>query len=201
MNPIINSHFQALGEKYKMKGPFLEVGAAGGQNAILSGTYFKDRADRFAINLIETKQEDGISFVECNSNDMRGTFEDNYFGTVMSNAVLEHDRYFWRSLDEMKRVLAPGGLLVIGAPAFIPLNQTQATVSGLPKGSPATITYEVHARPDYWRFSRQAFNYVVCEGLDLLELRVVSTIPSLVCVGRKPLSTAESSEVDSPASA
>jgi SAM-dependent methyltransferase len=187
MNPIISEHFQTLGEKYKMAGPFLEVGAAGGQHAILSGRYFDQRPDRFAINLIETKQENGISFVECNSNDMRGSFEDNYFGTVMSNAVLEHDQYFWRSLDEMKRVLAPGGLLVIGAPAFIPIEQTKATITGLPEGQTATITYDVHARPDFWRFSRQAFSFVICEGLDMLELRVVSIIPSLVCVARKPL--------------
>jgi SAM-dependent methyltransferase len=104
----------------------------------------------------------------------------------LSNAVLEHDKYFWRSIDEMKRVLAPGGMLVVGAPGFIPLKQTKASISGLGEDSKATITYDVHARPDYWRFSRQAFKSVICEAMQILELRVVGSIPRLVAVAKKP---------------
>jgi SAM-dependent methyltransferase len=183
--PRLHTHFQTLAAKYKMVGPYLEIGAAGGDLSILTGSYFKNRPDRYAINLRQASVGNGVTFIKCNSNDMRGTFADNQFRTVLSNAVLEHDRYFWRSLEEIRRVLAPGGILAIGAPGFIPREQTKATIAGI-KEPMATITYEVHARPDYWRFSRQAFQYVICEGLELLECRVVGQIPRLVAVARKP---------------
>jgi SAM-dependent methyltransferase len=186
MMPQLLNHFQAMGEKYEMAGPYLEVGSAGGPRAILSGRYFKERPDRFAINLLDVQPGKDIAFRKGNANDMHALFPDDKFRTVLSNAVLEHDRYFWRSIEEMKRVLAPGGILALGAPAFIPREQTGVSIAGLPAAARATVTYDVHARPDYWRFSRQAFQDVICEGLELLELRVIGKIPRLVAVARKP---------------
>ena len=46
-------------------------------------------------------------------------FDDESFVLVMSNAVLEHDKHFWLTLAEMKRVTRPGGLMVIGVPGFV----------------------------------------------------------------------------------
>lgn len=186
MHPMLYRHFQEVASKYALKGPFLEIGAAPGGKAILAGAYFKGKNDRFAINLQAQAQESGITFKMCNSNDMQSEFASGQFQSVLSNAVLEHDKYFWRSIDEMKRVLAPGGMLVVGAPGFIPLKQTKASISGLGEDSKATITYDVHARPDYWRFSRQAFKSVICEEMQILELRVVGSIPRLVAVAQKP---------------
>ena len=186
MTPWLQNYFQAIGEKYELSGPYLEVGCGGGPLAILAGRYFRQHADRFAINVVRAKPARGIAFRKGNSNDMRGLFADDSFRTVLSNAVLEHDRYFWRSVGEIKRVLAPGGVLVIGAPAFVPRRLTGLSVLGLPETVPATITYDVHARPDYWRFSRQAFEEVICEGLELLELRVLGKIPRVVAVAKKP---------------
>ena len=60
---------------------------------------------------------DDITAVAGNANDMT-LFEDETFDLVMSNATLEHDKHFWLSLAEVRRVLAPGGLLVIGASGF-----------------------------------------------------------------------------------
>jgi SAM-dependent methyltransferase len=167
MAPELHAHYQRLAEKYKMEGPFLEIGAARGSQSILTGNYFKERPDRIAVNLRDDDREDGIIFYKCNSNDMRGIFPDNRFQTVLSNAVLEHDRYFWRSVEEMRRVLAPGGILAVGAPGFIPREQlhVNAAITGLPAKAPATI---------------------ICEGLEVLELRVVGVIPRLVAVARKP---------------
>ncbi len=48
-----------------------------------------------------------------NANDM-SMFSGGSFDLVMSNAMLEHNPYFWKSIFEMNRVLASGGLLIIG---------------------------------------------------------------------------------------
>ena len=175
----------------RMKGPFLEIGVGHGESAILAGTYFVGKPERFGTNLsemevVEEEDETRIQFVRCNSQDMTHMFADGQFGTVLSNAVIEHDKYFWRSLDEMKRVLAPGGILAVGAPAYIPRSQIQENVISdrVPKG---TVTLDLHSRPDYWRFSPMAFQEVICEGLELLEMQTVLRVPVLVAVARKPL--------------
>jgi SAM-dependent methyltransferase len=187
MNHILYGAFQRCAARYSLEGPYLEIGASPGGKSILAGKYFKDRPDRHAINLNDFAQEGGITFHRMNSNDMSATFRDGQFGAVLSNAVLEHDKRFWLSLAEMKRVLAPGGIMVVAAPGFIRLKHTKATIIGPNGESNATITHEVHARPDYWRFSRQAFSEVVCEGLDILAMRVIDAIPRIMAVARKPL--------------
>jgi len=190
MHPRVNATYQKFAEKYEMKGPFLEIGVGNKDAAILSGSYFLGKPDRFATNLSEKEinQEEGeqIQFVRCNSNDMKGVFADGQFNTILSNAVIEHDKYFWRSLDELKRILAPGGILAIGAPAYVPRKQLKEDINN-DKLAKATITLDMHSAPDYWRFSRMAFKEVICEGLELLEMTVVLRIPILVAVARKPL--------------
>jgi len=191
MHPRVNSTYQKLAEKYEMKGPFLEVGAGHAENAILAGDYFQSKPDRFATNLAEMElvdepDTDKIRFIRCNANDMRDAFADGQFGTVLCNAMIEHDKYFWRSLDEIKRVLAPGGILAIGAPGYVPRKQLKEGINN-DKLNKATITMDVHSAPDYWRFSRMAFKEVICEGLELLEMSVVLRIPVIVAVARKPL--------------
>jgi SAM-dependent methyltransferase len=138
------------------------------------------------MTLPDEPDDTKINFVRCNANDMRDVFADGQFGTVLCNAMIEHDKYFWRSLDEMKRVLAPGGILAIGAPGYVPRKQLSDDLTNdtLDK---ATVTLDVHSAPDYWRFSRMAYKEVICEGLELLDLSVVLRIPILVAVARKPM--------------
>lgn len=79
---MLYRHFQEVASKYALKGPFLEIGASPGGKAILMGAYFKDKNDRFAINLQAQAQESGITFRMCNSNDMRSEFADGQFQTI-----------------------------------------------------------------------------------------------------------------------
>ncbi len=191
MHSRLNDIYQQLAKKYEMQGPFLEVGVGIKEAAILSGSYFQGKPERFATNLsdkeiIDEQDDAKIEFIRCNSNNMKDNFADGQFKTVLSNAVIEHDKYFWRSLDEMKRVLAPGGILAVGAPGYIARKhvKNEMFTSGFKK---ATVTYDVHSVPDYWRFSRMAFREVICEGLDILETFIFGRVPILVAVARKPL--------------
>ena len=84
---------------------------------------------------------------------------------VLCNATLEHDRYFWRSLAEMKRVLRPGGLLVIGVPGYVENPERDHGKS--------THTYRVHYKFDYYRFSEQAVRDVFFEGMLAVEVHAI----------------------------
>jgi len=120
---------------------------------------------------------DDITAVAGNANDMT-LFEDETFDLVLSNATLEHDKHFWLSLAEVRRVLAPGGMLVIGAPGFRKNPERDHGRS--------THTYRVHYRFDYYRFSDQAFREVFFEGMEDVHVQSVLEPPRFIGHGFKP---------------
>lgn len=187
MHPKVHAHFQDVAHRYDVRGPFLEVGAGAGANAVLAGEHFRSGM-RHALNAFhDMKQEDGIVFHKGNANDMRGIFDDEAFGTVVSNATLEHDQFFWRSLSEMKRVLRPGGFLIIGVPGYVPRTEINATISGVAEETgPGTVVFDVHGGPfDYWRFGRDAVEQVFFADMELKELKTILFPPRLIGVGAK----------------
>ncbi|HEY8087536.1 MAG TPA: class I SAM-dependent methyltransferase [Polyangiaceae bacterium] len=78
-------------------------------------------------------------------------FEDGSFDTVMSIQVLEHTPTPQRLVDEMGRVLADGGTLILTAP----------------------FSFRLHEEPhDYFRYSPHGLRVLVEHaGLDVLEVR------------------------------
>jgi SAM-dependent methyltransferase len=154
----------------------LEVGGVMGPKSLLRAPELKG-VERYCLNLVELRSRPGITAVAGNANDMHG-FEDETFDLVMSNATLEHDRHFWLSLAEMRRVLAPGGLLILGAPGYIRNPERD-------RGK-ATDTYRVHYRFDYYRFSEQAFSDVFLEGMEDIAVRPILSPPRIIGFGFKP---------------
>jgi len=69
-------------------------------------------------------------------------FGDQTFDNVLSLEMLEHDSEFWTSVKEMKRVLKPGGNLVITTRWF---------------------SFPPHNPPDYWRFSGDALGLLLAD--------------------------------------
>jgi ubiquinone/menaquinone biosynthesis C-methylase UbiE len=63
----------------------------------------KDAAEKTGINLSGPHEWKGIKILKCNANHME-CFEDDKFGLVMCNAMIEHDKYFWKTIAEIKRV-------------------------------------------------------------------------------------------------
>jgi len=100
--------------------------------------------------------EDGDSVdVVMNANDIGKKFEENEFDCVLALDLLEHDKYFWKTLAGVKKVLKPGGIFVVVVPTFF---------------------FPVHRYPkDYWRIGEDGMREVVFDGYELLKLDKVFT--------------------------
>lgn len=139
-------------------------------------------------------------------NDMRGV-ADATVDLVLCNAVLEHDRYFWKTLAEIRRVLRPDGLVYVGVPAYARARSPKARIanalyrrwrhhpSPLPRclgrwdrlgalDATATLTY--HSPPDYYRFSEDAVRHVLLDRLEVVHVEYVHRPVRLLAIGRKP---------------
>jgi SAM-dependent methyltransferase len=155
----------------------LEVGGLMGADSLLR---FPELAgsERYCLNLVELPSEDGITAVTGNANDMRGVFKDDMFDLIVSSATLEHDKRFWLTVGEMKRVLKPGGLLIISVPGYVKDPERDQ--------GRATHTYRVHYAFDYYRFSEQAVREVFFEGMHRVRVRPVMFPPRIFGHGYKP---------------
>ena len=69
---------------------------------------------------------------------------DGSVGTAIVLETVEHVRHVWKAADELYRVVAPGGLLIMTSQMYFP----------------------IHAYPsDYWRFTPEAFA-TLCERFE-----------------------------------
>jgi SAM-dependent methyltransferase len=155
----------------------LEIGGLMGQNSLLRFPELAG-AERYCLNLVEMPSDGEITAVTGNANDMRDVFEDDHFDLVLCSATLEHDKHFWLTVGEMKRVLKPGGLLVISVPGYV-------TDPERDQGR-ATHTYRVHYSFDYYRFSEQAVREVFFEGMRRVRVKPVMFPPRIFGQGYKP---------------
>jgi SAM-dependent methyltransferase len=155
----------------------LEVGGVVGKKSLLDAPVLA-AAERVVLNMAFVRDAEGIHNVRGNANDM--PFEDESFDLVMTISTLEHDKFFWRSLAEMKRVLQPGGLLIIGVPGYVKDPERD-------RGR-WTRTYKVHYRFDYYRFSEQAVEEVFFDGMERVGVRSLLIPPRIVGYGYKPTS-------------
>jgi SAM-dependent methyltransferase len=154
----------------------LEVGGYLGRKSLLRSPEVR-RAERYCINLVELHGRGPVKPVLGNANDMH-MFEDESFDLVVTNATLEHDKHFWRSLGEMRRVTRPGGLVIIGVPGF--------TRGGRRIPPHGTVTFRVHYEFDYYRFSEQAVREVFFDGMEGVEVFPLLQPPRIIGYGRKP---------------
>lgn len=155
----------------------LEVGGLMGADSLLRFPELAG-AERYCLNLVELPSEDGITAVVGNANDMRDVFKDDMFDLVVCSATLEHDKRFWLSVAEMRRVLKPGGLLIISVPGYVKDEERDQ--------GRATHTYRVHYSFDYYRFSEQAVREVFFEGMRRVRVKPVMFPPRIFGHGYKP---------------
>ena len=172
MHPRIYQEFERICSSKCITGSVLEVGAVPSDACLLTVKSLANATEKIGVNLEGPSEYKDVKILKANGNCLT-CFDDARFDAVLCNAVLEHDRYFWKTVAEIKRVTKPGGWVVIGVPGYIALKaemyksvlrkipllrrlKSHQYLSGLFN---STVTFQVHNHPgDYYRFSAQAIS-------------------------------------------
>jgi SAM-dependent methyltransferase len=200
MHPRVYQEFERICAGRSILGSVLEVGAVPSDQTLLCMKSLEQASEKIGIDLDGPHEYKGIKILKGNANAM-DCFPNERFDTVVCNATLEHDKYFWKTLAEIKRVAKPGALVVIGVPGYAKFGVEK--FSALLARSPilrrlqshpylnmfftGTVTFQIHNWPgDYYRFSPQAVREVFFEGLQDVEVRSIMAPPRLFGIGLKP---------------
>jgi SAM-dependent methyltransferase len=201
MHDRIQREFEAICGAKAIAGAVLEVGAVPSERSLLSMSSLSGASTKVGINLDGPHTFRDFKILKGNANAM-SCFDDHSFDAVLCNATLEHDKFFWKTLAEIRRVAKPGGLIVIGVPGYkyFKVEKIKSLLKRAPlfrrlQSNPyfdvlfsTTITFEIHDYPgDYFRFSPQAMREVLLEGMDDIDIRSIMIPPRLIGIGRKPL--------------
>jgi SAM-dependent methyltransferase len=200
MHDEVFRRFQRICSRRKAGGAVLEIGAVPADDTLLCLPALSDATEKIGLNIVPPARFRDFSIVQGNANAM-SCFPDQRFDTVLCNATLEHDKFFWKTLAEIRRVAKPGALIVLGAPGYrdsrrerwtkrlvrnVPLLGRELERS-LPFVFASTLTLHVHDYPgDYYRFSTQTFEEVFFEGMHQVEITSVLTPPRIIGAGIKP---------------
>jgi len=195
MHPEVFKAFDEICRAHPVRGSVLEIGATPDASTLLNLPALAGAAAKIGVNLAGPSQFGDFTIRQADANDL-ALFPDRHFDTVLCNATLEHDRFFWRTLAEIRRVARPGALVVLGTPGYAELPgeprrrrwlSRWAWLSGRPDGWPlqhSTLTLAVHNYPgDYYRFSEQAFREVFFEGMTGVVIRTVLIPPRILGFG------------------
>jgi len=188
MHQAVYQAFEDICSAREISGSVLEVGAVPRETSLLRMKSLTNAREKIGINLDGPYSYKDIEIVKGNANSME-CFETNRFDVVLCNAMLEHDRYFWKTIEEIKRVAKSGGFVVIGVPGFtvfpghVSYTDDAASIH-IDNVPDATIAFEVHAAPgDYYRFSPQAFIDVFFEGMSDVKVQSLLLPPRIIGSG------------------
>lgn len=199
MHPRIYQEFETICSERNINGCVLEIGALPSKTSLLCMKSLRNATKKVGVNLDGPHEFEDFTIKRQNANSM-DCFEDESFDVVLCNAMLEHDKYFWKTIEEIKRVAKPGGLIVIGTPGYkyfkvekvksilskIPLIRRFNLNSYLNLFFRATITLQIHNYPgDYYRFSPQAFEDVFFDELNDVQIRSIMLPPRIIGIGTK----------------
>lgn len=206
MHPRVYQEFEDICKRRRAGGSVLEIGAVPSDQSLLCMQSLKNARAKIGVNLDGPYKYKDINILKCNANNMI-CFDNDRFDTILCNAVLEHDKYFWKTISEINRVLKPGGLLVIGVPGYksYKIEGLQWMIGKLlrniklleyiiPNYSSAlsfiwstTVTFVVHNCPaDYYRFSQLAVKEVFLDGLTQIEMSTIQIPPRIIGSAIKP---------------
>ena len=201
MSPEVYQAFEKVLKEAGLSRSVLEVGAVPGPLNLLEMECLRKIPERVGVNLEKPAQGEGWKIIQGDSRAM-DFFKDASFEAVLCNSTLEHDPYFWKTLAEMRRVAAPGGLMVLGVPGFAgmglrALAPRSRLLRALLRGAAwiardeslasGSLTLGEHFFPgDYYRFTEQAMREVLLEGLVGVEVRKIMSPTRWIGWGRKP---------------
>ena len=136
MRPAVLEFARDVAGSFELAEPLVELGAraAEGQEAIADLRTIFGASEHIGCDIQPGLGVDRIEDIH------RLTFDDDSVGTVICLETLEHVADPIRAVQELHRVLRPGGLLAISSLMFFP----------------------IHAHPwDYWRFTPEGFELLL----------------------------------------
>jgi len=150
MQRIVKVYVVEQRKRLDINGKVLEIGAYdvnGNLNEELEG------CDHVRLDMRDGPNVD----VVANSHDM--PFPDDTFDAVVCVDTFEHDNAFWVTMEEIHRVIKPGGAIVICVP---------------------TIGFVLHGHPnDYWRFTESAMKELLSGCTDVDTKLIVKVKPHI----------------------
>lgn len=199
MHPRVYQEFETICSQININGSVLEIGALPSKTSLLCMKSLKNATEKIGINLDGPYEFEDFIIKKQNANSM-DCFEDESFDVVLCNAMLEHDKHFWKTIEEIKRVTKPGGFIVIGTPGYkyFQVEKVKSILQKIPlirrfNLNPylnlffrGTVTLQIHNYPgDYYRFSPQAFEDVFFDGLDDVQIHSIMLPPRIIGIGKK----------------
>ena len=177
-------------------GSVLEIGAVPSEESLLCLPCLRTAREKIGINLDGPHRFRDFTIRRENANAMT-CFPDESFDTVLCNATLEHDPFFWKTVAEIRRVARKGALVVIGVPGYAKLDLDIAKDKweqipllgpfvrrGLSWLTASTLTLQVHHYPgDYYRFSNEAVRQVFFEEFKEVEIETLMVPPRIIGSG------------------
>lgn len=189
MRAKVIDEYATLFRTHDLAGPVLEIAGGGREGAIAQAPFLAGVERHVVLAAGEGGEAGGIHFHTGDPNDLAPLFDDACFGTVVWDRALERDPRFWLTVAEIRRVLVPGGMLLLCTRGFGKTNKFGVKVVGA-SGNPIsflTATASVSAAGgDHLRFSPQGLRRVVLDGFDTKELRSAFMTPHLFAVAQKP---------------
>ena len=152
MHRRILQEFERICSERAIRGSVLEVGAVPTDESLLCMKSLEHATEKIGIDLNSPSEYKDFKIVQGNANAME--FDDNRFDAVLCNAVLEHDKYFWKTVQEIKRVTKAGGLIVFGVPGYTAhsieklMRLGLAHSAGAAIGRPRKTEFAVHGHRD-----------------------------------------------------
>lgn len=178
-----------LFERHLIKGNVLGVGDSAKESALLNIPYLRNSTQTTCTGInLDKKGVGKFKHFEVIKGDAHNMpFEEKHFSAVICYMMLEHDSEFWLTIEEIRRVLAPNGLLVVGVPGFIKgyteqLNDKVSIKEG-------TVCYRVHDKEplfgDYYRFSATSLKKAIFKGFKDIKVDAYGDPPRLIGHGFK----------------
>ena len=191
MRAKVVEEYATLFRTHALAGPVLEI-AGGGRDGAVANAPFLQGLERHVVLAGEAAdggEANGVHFHKGDPNDLAPLFDDGCFSAVIWDRALERDPRFWLTAAEIRRVLAPGGSLVVCTRGFGKTNKFGVKVVGT-GGKPITFmtaTAAVSAAgAAHLRLSPQGLRRLVLDGFEVQELRSSFMTPHLFAVARKP---------------
>jgi SAM-dependent methyltransferase len=195
VHPVVRAEIERVVRGRRAGGDVLELGATATADTLLTLPALRDARSKVGLGLTGGRGAD-FTILRGNANHM--PFAAGRFDTILCNSMLEHDRRFWLTLAEIRRVARPGAVVILGVPGYVVARRSRMLHLlehlGVPRlpvigrrlevALASTPTLVVHDFPgDYYRFSAQAMREVLLAGLREVAITEVLSPPRLIGSG------------------